>query len=583
MDDTPGRPEGPHEGPQSPERPAPPTASQPPRHPPTDAPEGRRQQLGGPWPPGPQAPPEDPLLRLYRQVWPGAPDAAPVVLLLTAAIAALLGAWLLPFSPHGLGAFVVAMAVAGATLAKVWRRTGTYERVLWGGTVLLLAVLLVRDAGWLVGLCLLGAYGLASYALVGGRSWSAAVFAGLTPPVAAVRMLPWAARGISRAGHGNRQLLWPVLRTTLIAVVLLAVFGGLFASADPAFATLASNLLPQVSLGPLVARAFVFCAIAVLALAAGYIATRPPDYDQLAAPAARAARRLEWAVPLVALDALFLSFVAVQVTVLFGGHQRVLQTSGLTYAEYVHQGFAQLVAVTLLTLPVVGVAWWKRPRTGRLDAATVRAVLGVLCALVLVIAASALWRMQLYVDAYGLSRLRVLAVTFELWLAGVFVLMMLAGLLRGGWLPRAVVASAAAALIGLTALNPDGLIAARNVARFEATGKIDMTYLRGLSADAAPALNRLPEPQRSCALQEIARRLGHSAPWHALNISRVRAERILARDPVAAEPTCPWEQHQAGAPAGSRRGGHRVILPRQPSRPADGRPFDRHSTPHQGR
>ncbi len=61
----------------------------------------------------------------------------------------------------------------------------------------------------------------------------------------------------------------------------------------------------------------------------------------------------EWALPLVLLDALFLAFVAVQIFVLFGGHDHVLRTAGLTYAEYAHQGFWQLVAVAVLTLAVV--------------------------------------------------------------------------------------------------------------------------------------------------------------------------------------------------------------------------------------
>ena len=62
----------------------------------------------------------------------------------------------------------------------------------------------------------------------------------------------------------------------------------------------------------------------------------------------RALRRLsraEWVIPLALLDALFLAFVIVQLAVLFGGHDRVLRTTGLTYAEYARSGFWQLLAV----------------------------------------------------------------------------------------------------------------------------------------------------------------------------------------------------------------------------------------------
>ena len=52
--------------------------------------------------------------------------------------------------------------------------------------------------------------------------------------------------------------------------------------------------------------------------------------------------------------ALLLAFVVAQLTVMFGGHDYLRRTTGLTYAEYVHQGFGQLTVATMLTLPRLG-------------------------------------------------------------------------------------------------------------------------------------------------------------------------------------------------------------------------------------
>ena len=72
-------------------------------------------------------------------------------------------------------------------------------------------------------------------------------------------------------------------------------------------------------------------------------------------------------MPLGVLDALFIAFVAVQATVLFGGHAHVLETEGLTYAEYARQGFWQLLWVSALTLLVL--SWrssgWRARATAR--------------------------------------------------------------------------------------------------------------------------------------------------------------------------------------------------------------------------
>ena len=66
--------------------------------------------------------------------------------------------------------------------------------------------------------------------------------------------------------------------------------------------------------------------------------------------------RFEWLVPVLLVDAVFAVFVAAQLSVFFGGHDYVQRTTGLTYAEYVHQGFGQLTVATLLTLLVVWAA-----------------------------------------------------------------------------------------------------------------------------------------------------------------------------------------------------------------------------------
>ncbi|OLT33194.1 hypothetical protein BJF79_07900 [Actinomadura sp. CNU-125] len=104
---------------------------------------------------------------------------------------------------------------------------------------------------------------------------------------------------------------------------------------------------------------------------------------------------------------------------------------------------------------------------------------------------------------------------------------------RRDLLPRAIAGSGAAALLALAAINPDAFIAERNVDRFEATGKIDLLYLQDLSADAVPVLDRLPEPQRSCALWLIDRKLTEDEPAMSANLGRARARDLLADAPPA--------------------------------------------------
>jgi hypothetical protein len=99
--------------------------------------------------------------------------------------------------------------------------------------------------------------------------------------------------------------------------------------------------------------------------------------------------------------------------------------------------------------------------------------------------------------------------------------------MSGAWLPRATVAVAALVLLGLTALDPDAYIARRDVDRYERTGKVDLAYLGSLSADAVPALMKLPEGLRGCAVDPILQRLQSVHDhWYDGNVSRSRARDV---------------------------------------------------------
>jgi hypothetical protein len=502
-----------------------------------------------------RSPPEKPvtLLPQLTDVWPVPRRTAPPAVLAGAAVTGLLGASFTLGDQPGVGVLLVGLAATVATWPAARGRVDRWTAIFGGLALGLLATVAVRSTP-LVAPCLLAALGLASLALAGGRRWLGVLLGGATLPMAGLRMPAWAIRsltGLGRSGHGGgseggqdgdgggSERVWSVLRAAGIAAVLLVLFGALFASADAAFRDLADRALPDVSLAETPQRVVLFGLTAGLVLAAAYVALSPPRWDQLPLRRPRPLGRFEWAFPIAVLDALFVTFVLVQITVLFGGHDRILRGTGLTYAEYARAGFVQLVVATALTLGVVAVAAGRAPRAGGSDRMLVRVLLGVLCGLTLVIVASALRRLALYEDAYGLTVARLFAALVELWLAALIGMVMAAGVrLRAGWLPRAVVVSGAAALLGFMAINPEGVVADRNVDRFERTGKIDTFYLNSLSADAAPVLDRLPEPQRSCSLSNVAVSVSRDVPWYSENLGLVRARRLLEDRPVQASVPC---------------------------------------------
>ncbi|MFD7258977.1 DUF4153 domain-containing protein [Streptomyces sp. NPDC059874] len=466
-------------------------------------------------------------------------EAAPVrTATLVAALAAgfaaalLLGDGLGP----GLPLAVLPAVVAAYVAARTARRAPRPWTLVWAvGCLALLVVPALRDSAWPATLAILAAILLGALALHGSRTWHGVLLSPLGFVESAVTGTGWAWAGLrARSGGIGKDRWLPIVKAAVVAVALLVLFGTLFASADAAFADLLGDLMPDVSVGDGPARTALFVLGAVLAIAAARTAAAPLRWDRIEITPGKPRSRVEWALPLIVLNLLFAGFNAVQLAVLFGGYDKVLSSTGLTYAEYARQGFWQLLWATLLTLVVIALALRWAPRAGAGDRRFVRVVLGVLCVLTLVVVASALRRMDLYVDAYGLTRLRVSVAAMELWLGLVIVLIMAAGVLGARWLPRAVAGSAAATVLAFGLLSPDGMVAERNVARYKADNKIDLAYFQSLSADAVPALDGLPEPQRSCALRGINDEMARAGevPWYAMSLGEYRARKILRERPV---------------------------------------------------
>jgi hypothetical protein len=329
----------------------------------------------------------------------------------------------------------------------------------------------------------------------------------------------------------RRERIGSTGRGLALGAPLVALFGGLFMAADVVFRNLITSAVPSFE-HPL---AQVVLVLVVAWLSAGLLRDLLASREEarLLSPAALRAKvppvslgPTELAIALGALNALFLAFVVVQVRYLFGGKDVVEARAHLTYAQYARHGFFELLAVSALVLLVL-LAADALLRAGR-GRAIVRLLSAGLLALVFVVMASALQRMRLYEQAYGLTELRLYAVGVILWLGIVFVWFALT-VLRGqrNLFATGAVIAGFAATAALNVANPDALIARTNVDR----PRIDVAYVGGLSDDAVPALleglPRLrPDPRRAIAA-ELLRRGEKSGDWRSFNLARSKASSLL--------------------------------------------------------
>jgi hypothetical protein len=473
----------------------------------------------------------------FQRRWPQRSAAAGPDVLIGALVAAVVAAAALPLDRPGIGWPIAGLGLVGALLVVILRMdrkqrgTSVIEAACWSvATVALLSVGIFRAAGWLFVLCVLAAFCTVALSVGVGRRFPAVFMAVLNLPLAGFRSLPWVRWGITRARSSEGASgATRVLASVGLGLLLLVVFGALFASADAAFDRIVQAILPDMSLGTPFRWLFVGSIFAFLTCGGAYLLHSPSTLGDGPPRPVRSVRWYEWVVPVGAVLVVFGIFVGVQVAVLFGDRDYVMRTAGLTFADYARKGFWQLLVVTLLTLVVIAVTVRKAARETPRQRLLLRVVLGLLSAGALVVVISALWRMDVYEQAYGFTRLRVLVSAFELWLGGLIVLIMIAGVVPvTRWLPRAAVALWVATLLGLAVLNPDRFIAEQNVARYADHSNSDIWYLSTLSADAVPALDKLPQGARECALSQISYDLRDDPDdWRGWNVARSEARKLL--------------------------------------------------------
>ena len=465
----------------------------------------------------------------------------------------LIGDLLLPVEPWGLNMLLctTALVLAGAFIVRRSGVTPSGDAAWLAVSALLLGAAFVRrDAAMLHGLDILAlvmVFGLAWAAATGvtlrgahvGRYINSVFLSALSTWTGAFRLvfgdIAWGQIPMGSSAPRLRGVGLGVL----VAAPLLVLFGSLFAAADPVFAQAVRRLVGidlsnavEHGVRTAVLGAFAAGYLRGIALPRGEAAARP------AAPPAGSERATATLTVLGLLNLLFLSFVVVQLRYFFGGADRVESVAGLTYAEYARNGFFELVWASAFVVPVLLGADWAMRHAAPQAVRWFRITGGVTLGLISVIIASALERMRLYVDAFGLTDDRLYAT------AGMIFLTLALGwlgwtVLRGRAQHFAFGATIQGLLVlgGLHALNPDAFILRHNLTRPAAERAFDVKYATQLGADAAPQLLDLLPRLSGDEACLVARRLDSWAQaqrdWRTWNWSRSRAAR-LGRDPRVA-------------------------------------------------
>ena len=337
------------------------------------------------------------------------------------------------------------------------------------------------------------------------------------------------------AGHARESLrvecslegerIVQILRGIILATGLLLVFGTLLAQADAIFSAKLAALFDNLAfLSPAPGIRIAFW-LGLIGGAVRLWLLAPPCE---AAPARSFFQPTELFIALGSLNALLVTFLLMHGQYLFGD-AGLVESLGFSYATYARRGFFELTLCIALLLPLVLVAYRaaevnKEPRLRYLGGGLILSAIGL--------AVSAVKRMFLYIDAYGLSVERFYAA------AGIFValtVLMWAAYCCFqpkpiAWLLARQKVTVIVLLSLLSLMNVDALVARSHLQLVErGTMSLDFSYMAyELSADALPVVRefipRLPDQRAELSeMEQLLKERAGSREGVSFNISRLQA------------------------------------------------------------
>lgn len=243
-------------------------------------------------------------------------------------------------------------------------------------------------------------------------------------------------------------------------------------------------------------------------------------------------------LPAAALLALYVMFFISQWGYYMSAFGHTLP-EGYSAAEYAREGFFQLCAVAGINAALIVLLGCFIKNEGRGTSLAVRIAQIVLAGATLILIATAVSKMLLYIDMYDLTRDRLCATLILIFMGLAFVFVILSAFIKKMKALPFILAAGLIMLLAFSFINTDRLIAKYNVDSYLSGKhqKIDTAYLaEDLGASGIIELKRLSiecgdetiriEAEKQLKDAAKAER-NYSRPWYAYDIPYIKAKEII--------------------------------------------------------
>lgn len=285
-------------------------------------------------------------------------------------------------------------------------------------------------------------------------------------------------------GAVGKRRAGSVILGLVISLPVLLIIIPLLKSSDAAF----SNLIEQFSPKNL----FEFIGAGIIGLILFILVFgRMLAVPNVTRPAIQKERTSGWEPALIAtflsvISAVYLLYLFSQLSYFFSAFSGLLPKN-FSVAQYARRGFFEMTAVCTINLLIIFLAnLICRKAEGRAPL-SVRLLSVFFCIFSLVLAATSFSKLYLYIQSFGMTRLRITTSIFIIFLSVVFIAVIFRLLIRKVPYIKIALAAAALLLVATAFLNVDRVIAKYNVDAYLSGNleSIDMDTLINLDSDAS--------------------------------------------------------------------------------------------------
>lgn len=294
----------------------------------------------------------------------------------------------------------------------------------------------------------------------------------------------------SKAGSAVRM----VFLGLFLSLPLTVIVGALLASADAGVAKVLETMSNMITeeLVTVIWQMLLGLPVGFWIFATVYVTTNKERYPEICDTAFEAKLNDLRIIPVMGLCTsvtpiclLYLIYVISQISYFCSAFLGKLPEA-MSYAQYARRGFFELCAIAVLNLLVILVLMGCGKKTeGKSNRATT-VYSCTLCLFTLFIIATAIAKMVMYINAYGLTRLRLYTAWFMVLLAVVFIVILTRQFVEKLPSAQILVTAFTVMLAALCFSRPDALIAEYNINRWEkgTLKSLDIDMLCELSDDA---------------------------------------------------------------------------------------------------